>query len=63
MEVITCRCGAEWTGLGRCHCSKCHTTFGGLTSFDKHRKNEICLHPEELELIEKNNVWVGTYSE
>lgn len=34
---LSCRtCTAEWSGLGRCHCSKCHNTFNSLAAFDMH---------------------------
>jgi hypothetical protein len=41
------------------HCSICHMTFGSVKSFDKHRSNEICSHPSELDLIynETRKAW------
>lgn len=35
--MITCGCGASWTGVSRCHCSGCHRTFSGSVLFDRHR--------------------------
>lgn len=28
------------------HCGVCHTTFGGITGFDRHRRNGQCIPPE-----------------
>jgi hypothetical protein len=34
---VSCRdCGVTWTGLSRCHCSRCHNTFNSATAFDLH---------------------------
>lgn len=64
MSNITCsKCTAVWTGEGRCHCSKCHNTFGGLTSFDQHRKGYRCLQPSKLDLtLNARGVWVSAYA-
>lgn len=64
MEPITCRCGARWTGVNRSHCAakNCHVTFGGVTSFDKHREGGKCATPESLGLHDNGNgVWSATY--
>lgn len=62
--MISCRCGAIWTGLGRCHCSGCHITVGGITAFDAHRRSGKCLKPKTIGLHENDQgVWVGTYGE
>lgn len=56
---IECRCGAWWTGSGRCHCGGCHETFSGLTAFDRHRTQDgehgTCWPPAErgLEVAER----------
>lgn|SRR5882757_1379094 len=56
---ITCRCGAQWTGTARSHCSGCHQLFSGITAFDEHRRHGQCLDPSGLtppqELID--GVW------
>lgn len=61
--MITCsKCPAEWTGDNRCHCSVCHITWGGLSSFDKHRRGKSCLTPESLSLADNGKgVWVSEY--
>jgi len=63
MSNITCaKCPAIWTGEGRCHCSKCHITYGGLTSFDNHRRGNKCAKPESLGLKDNGRgVWVADY--
>ncbi|WP_442410520.1 FDXHR family putative zinc-binding protein [Mycobacterium sp.] len=46
---ITCvRCDTRWTGLNTCHCGKCHRTFTGISAFDEHRRNSVCLDPATL---------------
>lgn len=30
------------------HCAACHTTFGGITGFDRHRRGGECLIPADL---------------
>lgn len=60
---ITCSgCSSEWSGVNRCHCSKCHITWGGLTSFDQHRKGKKCQTPQSLGLTDNGRgVWVSDY--
>lgn len=64
-EGFTCSgCNSVWTGLNRCHCSKCHETFGGVSSFDKHLqpRRKKCIYPEKLGLTQnEQGVWVGVY--
>lgn len=62
--MITCsKCLAAWTGVNRCHCTVCHTTFSGLTYFDQHRKNDKCVSPESLGLHDNGKgVWVSDYT-
>ena len=64
MSNITCsKCGASWTGQGRCHCSGCCNTFGGITSFDQHRKGYKCIDPAKLGLtLNSRGVWVSDYT-
>lgn len=38
-------CGARWSGANTTHCSKCHMTFSGVSTFDTHRKDGECVHP------------------
>lgn len=64
-----CRCGSRWTGENRSHCSACHNTFGGVTSFDSHRYGDIekerkCRKPEKMGLNQnEHEIWVATYGE
>jgi hypothetical protein len=61
--MITCRCNATWTGVNRAHCSACHNTFGGVTSFDAHRKGGRCTKPASLGLHNNGKgIWVSNYS-
>jgi hypothetical protein len=41
-------CIYRWYGYLTCHCSACHRTFTGIHSFDKHRMNGKCVHPEHV---------------
>ena len=56
--VITCSCGAWWTGLTRAHCAApgCHRTFSVDSAADKHRKgaygkNRHCVDPSTVGLV------------
>lgn len=68
-QMITCGgCSVEWTGDGRCHCSGCHNTFGGLTSFDAHRtqygERGSCKKPEDIGLIQtEKGVWSAPFTQ
>jgi hypothetical protein len=44
---------------GRAHCGAvgCHRTFGGVSGFDRHRRNGECLDPAELGMVERGGVW------
>lgn len=50
-------CSKVWTPLGACHCSRCHQTFGGINSFDTHRRYSKCRNPKTLGLELKKGVW------
>lgn len=40
------------------HCSACHTTFGGITGFDRHRRGGQCHDPALLEMHrDSRGVW------
>jgi len=61
----TCRCGAQWTGQRRAHCSVCHVTFDGVGQFDAHRRGTrdepfdgACRTPASLGLVAKAGVWM-----
>jgi hypothetical protein len=49
-ELIYCLCRATWTGKNRAHCAVCHITFGGVTSFDAHRRGGKCMRIEKIML-------------
>lgn len=36
-------CDSRWSGVSRCHCSRCHHTFAGAALFDKHQhlRNDV----------------------
>lgn len=56
--MITCGgCDRTWTGLRRAHCSACHQTFGGITSFDSHRRGDSCRTGASLGLELVSGVW------
>lgn len=51
MRVSHGACGKTWDQKGNRsgHCGgTCHETFYGVTVFDKHRKDGVCLDPREL---------------
>jgi hypothetical protein len=61
-----CRCGARWFGAAIAHCAACHQTFGGVSSFDKHRagtkdKTQLqgeCARPSDIGLVQnERGVW------
>lgn len=63
MSAFTCGgCTNTWTGTSRCHCSACHETFSGITTFDAHRQANAhrgkCKKPAYMSL-EKNEkgIW------
>lgn len=57
-------CVKFWTGTRPCHCSACHETFSGITTFDAHRQANAhrgkCKNPAKmgLELSEKGQWYV-----
>lgn len=49
MRITHGACGKSWQGGERSgHCSGCHRTFYGLTTFDRHRKGGECRYPGDL---------------
>lgn len=40
-------CGRHWSGLSEAHCAAdgCHEHFSGVTHFDTHRVNGVCVWP------------------
>lgn len=56
-------CTNTWTGLAQAHCSVCHQTFGGVTSFDRHRLDGACRHPSTIGLtVGTRGVWSEPFS-
>lgn len=67
--MLTCGgCDAEWSGLGRSHCSGCHRTYSAPGLFDRHRQatagHNRCLDPARLRtkdgrpvMILDNGLW------
>ena len=61
--VNTCGgCDKNWTGAARAHCSACHETFSGITTFDAHRKANAhrgkCKKPIHMGLEKnENGIW------
>ncbi|QDK02130.1 hypothetical protein SEA_MARSHMALLOW_61 [Mycobacterium phage Marshmallow] len=45
------KCTKRWGGLNTSHCGACHTTFTGLTAFERHRHKGTCLTPEAAGLV------------
>lgn len=61
-------CDKRWSGSSMAHCSACHETFGGVSTFDKHRagtKDKTrrigeCAPPAELGLsLNDHGTWVA----
>lgn len=50
-RTIHGQCGKTWLQKGNKsgHCSGCHVTFYGSTTFDRHRRNGTCLDPNTLD--------------
>lgn len=59
----TCgKCPAQWTGTQPCHCSACHQTFSGITTFDAHRVANAhrgkCKQPARMDLVKnEKGIW------
>lgn len=41
----------------QCHCSVCHRTFTGISTFDQHRVGGTCVIGPRRVLSEKDGVW------
>jgi hypothetical protein len=40
------------------HCAACHTTFGSVSGFDRHRRAGECLNPRSLGFVcARNGIW------
>lgn len=55
-------CASKWTGTQPCHCSACHETFSGITTFDAHRQANAhrgkCRKPTRMGFIQnEKGLW------
>lgn len=53
-----------WRGYNMAHCSVCHTTFGSVNSFDRHRVGGTCAPPTSIGLNYNTtrHCWSETYN-
>lgn len=65
--MTTCtECLATWGGLRTAHCATCHTTFAGITAFDRHRsgpRSARCVAPADAGLALNAFGYWGTNTE
>lgn len=64
---VTCPTCHQTRSACALHCAGCCRTFGGLSGFDSHRKNDgdrrICMNPTEVGLTQsKPGVWSRPYT-
>lgn len=52
-----CRPGCVRPTPAQAHCPACHSTFGGVTNFDRHRDAGHCLDPAVLGMECRDGVW------
>lgn len=45
------------------HCSVCHETFGGVSMFDRHRRDGACLRPESCGMTNRDGIWRETLTD
>jgi hypothetical protein len=45
---MTCNGTCTQPTPSQAHCGACHTTFGGVSGFDRHRRDGQCLTPAEI---------------
>lgn len=48
-------CASRWGGALTGHCAGCHETFGGVVTFDLHRRGGRCRRPEESGLVRNDS--------
>lgn len=57
------KCDGGWTGFNTAHCTGCHSTFTGITAFDKHRtgshakSTRSCLDPDTVGLVDAGRAY------
>lgn len=44
-------CDTRWSGARTAHCSGCHLSFTGMTTFDMHRNGGRCLRPWAMGMV------------
>jgi len=54
---MTCTNDCQRPTPTQAHCGACHHTFGGVSGFDRHRRDGRCLDPVSLGLSEVKRVW------
>jgi len=55
---LTCGgCVNTWTGLSRCHCSRCHQTFATVAVFDRHQVGSRCVDPTKIPARLTRGIW------
>jgi hypothetical protein len=48
-DLTHCRvCGRKWGGTTECHCTRCHTHFGGSEAFASHLVGDGCLSVADM---------------
>lgn len=62
---IGSKCGSDCARPtpAQAHCSVCHTTFGGVSGFDAHRRDGVCADPASLGMECRGEVWRTPMSE
>jgi hypothetical protein len=51
-------CPASWASMRAAHCAGCHLTFSTVANFDRHRRNFVCIGPEDAGLVrDDRGVW------
>ena len=54
---MTCMTSCRQPTPAQAHCGVCHRTWGGVTGFDAHRRDGVCLDPATLGYVERDGVW------
>lgn len=55
-----CRgCHRSWSGTSAGHCKACHEHFRSETAFRRHRRDNACVPPADVGLIESDRGWMG----
>lgn len=54
---MSCPPGCARPTPAQAHCPTCHATFGGVTAFDRHRRDGRCVDPRALGMVRRDGVW------